>query len=322
MRKLSIATLPTRALASALVLTLAASAHATDPDGSLWVPQLRASATDATWLTLTLATQEAPDGQLGQPILVSAGTDAERRPIPLHFDLALDASVTGAAALAVLFLGIFEGKLTPTCRWCVPGPIDTSIRNAVVWGNPNTADVASSIIATAVPVALAAYLYFSASGEGDKTAGLEDLLIATETVSLNQVLTETVKLAAARQRPWAYFGNNGGTGTTPTSLSSQANLSFYGGHNSFAFASVSAGLTIAVMRGYPGAWIVAAAGYPTAAFIAYLRMAADQHYFTDVLTGALIGGFVGFAIPYFFHNRNLSGPGAMRPAPGGVAILF
>ena len=181
--------------------------------------------------------------------------------------------------------------------------------------------MASTVIAAVIPVTIAAYLYFTAAGEDDKTAGLEDLLIATEAVALNQVLTETVKIAVARQRPWAYYGSAGGT-VTPTSLSSQANLSFYSGHDSFSFASVSAGLTIALMRGYPGAWIIAAAGYPTAAFVGYLRMAADQHYFSDVLTGALVGGFIGFAIPYLFHNRDLVGPGSMRPAPGGVAFSF
>jgi len=317
-----LAPLPIRALALALVLSMASRSTAAEPSISLGVPELKVSAPARPRLTLTVATRETSARQLNEQVLPPTGNDAERRPIPLHFDLALDASVTGGAALAVLFLGIFEGKLTPNCHWCVPGPVDASIRNALVWTNTNAADVTSSVIATAIPISVAAYLYFSAAGEGDKNAGLEDLLIATEAVSLNQVLTETTKIIAARQRPWVYYGNMEQTGTTPTSLSSQANLSFYSGHDSFAFASVSAGLTIALMRGYPGAWIIAAAGYPTAAFVGYLRIAADQHYFTDVLTGALIGGFLGFAIPYLFHNRNLAEPGAMRPAPGGVAIPF
>jgi membrane-associated phospholipid phosphatase len=304
-----------------LVLSVASRATAVDPTASLVVPVLRGSTPEPAWLTLTLATEEAPDGQVGDQPLSSTANEAGRRPIPLHFDLALDASLAGGATLAVLFLGIFEGKLTPNCRWCVPGPIDNSIRNALVWNNTNAADIASTVIATVIPVSIAAYLYFSAAGEGDKNAGLEDLLIATEAVALNQVLTETVKISVARQRPFAYYGSTGGT-ATPMSLSSQANLSFYSGHDSFSFASVSAGLTIAIMRGYPGAWIIAAAGYPTAAFVGYLRMAADQHYFSDVLTGALVGSFIGFAIPFFFHNRNLAEPGAIRPTPGGVAILF
>ena len=40
----------------------------------------------------------------------------------------------------------------------------------------------------------------------------------------------------------------------------------------------------------------------------YLRIAANQHYFTDVLTGAVVGTGVGLAVPYTLHRR------AVRPS--------
>jgi membrane-associated phospholipid phosphatase len=47
------------------------------------------------------------------------------------------------------------------------------------------------------------------------------------------------------------------------------------------------------MRGYSGTWAVAGVGFALATGVAYLRIAADQHYLTDVVAGAVIGGLVG-----------------------------
>jgi membrane-associated phospholipid phosphatase len=35
----------------------------------------------------------------------------------------------------------------------------------------------------------------------------------------------------------------------------------------------------------------------------YLRIAADKHYLSDVLTGALLGSAMGVAIPLLLHPR-------------------
>ena len=39
-----------------------------------------------------------------------------------------------------------------------------------------------------------------------------------------------------------------------------------------------------------------------AASVAYLRIAADMHYFSDVLTGAIVGSAIGIGIPLLFHS--------------------
>ena len=46
-------------------------------------------------------------------------------------------------------------------------------------------------------------------------------------------------------------------------------------------------------------WI---AGLSFATTGAYLRIAADRHYATDVLTGALVGSAIGFSVPYLAHR--------------------
>ena len=92
------------------------------------------------------------------------------------------------------------------------------------------------------------------------------------------------------------------------------NVSFYSSHTSFAFSlAVSTG-TVASMRRYRWAPAVWAAGLAGAAAVGYLRIAADQHYFTDVLAGAAAGSAVGFAVPTGFIARRARSPSARSRA--------
>jgi membrane-associated phospholipid phosphatase len=56
------------------------------------------------------------------------------------------------------------------------------------------------------------------------------------------------------------------------------------------------------MRGYRWAPVIYVAGGLIGAATAYLRIAADQHYLTDVVTGAVLGSAVGAGVPYLFHR--------------------
>ena len=83
----------------------------------------------------------------------------------------------------------------------------------------------------------------------------------------------------------------------------------------FALA-VSSG-TIATLRGYRWAPWVWGVGLTLATATAYLRIAGDRHYFTDVITGAVAGSAIGFAIPLLFHNRRIA---AHAPSIGGGPV--
>ena len=73
------------------------------------------------------------------------------------------------------------------------------------------------------------------------------------------------------------------------------------------------------MRRYRWTGVIWAVGLAGAATVGYLRIAADQHYFTDVLVGAAAGSAIGFAVPYGFHRG--AGALAVSPLPGGGAML-
>jgi membrane-associated phospholipid phosphatase len=58
-----------------------------------------------------------------------------------------------------------------------------------------------------------------------------------------------------------------------------------------------------------------------AALTGYLRIAADKHYFTDVLVGAIVGSAIGVAVPYFAHRPSTDAPDGPPAARGGVPAM-
>jgi membrane-associated phospholipid phosphatase len=257
---------------------------------------------------------------------VAAPARGTEPPIPLQYNLALDASLTGAMGLSVLLLAIYQPELLPeSCHWCTPTGLDVAARNAFVWtDHARTADTLSTVIDAAVPASAFTYLLLSANGRGDLNAGLVDSLLVTEAAAAALLLNQVVKLLVGRKRPYAFYDHDVGYSRN------EDNLSFYSGHSSFAFSVVAATVTVAAMRGYGGVGIVAGVGFTMAASIGYLRIAADQHWLTDNLVGAAVGTLVGFAIPRIFHSPvpapapgTPTGTGTgMRMPPVGLVLAF
>lgn len=245
-------------------------------------------------------------------------------PIPLQYNLALDVSITAALGLTSVLLAIYQPALLPeTCRWCTPPGLDADVRNALVWkDDARTADILSTVLDAAIPASAMTYLLLSANSRGDLNAGLVDSLLVTEAAAAALLLNQAVKLLVGRQRPHAFFENDLGYAR------SEDNLSFYGGHTSFAFSVVAATVTVAAMRGYAGVGIVAGVGFTLSTAVGYLRIAADKHWLTDILVGSAIGGLVGWAVPWIFHPpvpapSTGTGAGAgVRMLPVGLTLAF
>ena len=130
-----------------------------------------------------------------------------------------------------------------------------------------------------------------------------DGLVILEASLLSMDVNQIVKFAAGRERPFVHALTI--SEKTQTAHPSDNNVSFYSGHTTFAFSLAVAGGTVATMRGYrwaPAIWI---AGLGLATFTGYLRIAADCHYLTDVLTGAVAGFRLWFrhSLPIPFAYR-------------------
>jgi membrane-associated phospholipid phosphatase len=242
-----------------------------------------------------------------------AGEDA------LRYDWRIDGAVTAAGFAFWGGTQLIESKLAATsCRWCDPASVDVSVRGALRWNDTGAANLASNLGAYGVvPLASLGLLTLDAQQRGrlDELPG--DGLVIAESVAVNGALAQLVKFATGRERP---FVNALPAAQKPlTAHPADNNVSFYSSHTSFAFAlAVSTG-TVASMRHTRWAPAVWAAGLASAAAVGYLRIAADKHYFTDVLVGAAAGSAIGFAVPYGVHHE--AGALAVAPVPGGGAIL-
>jgi membrane-associated phospholipid phosphatase len=206
------------------------------------------------------------------------------------------------------------------CRWCEPPAFDRAVRDALLWDNQQTADTLSYVTAGAEPVfAIGAVTLFGRPGERWQNA-----VIVAESVGAVGLFTNVVKFGVGRQRPAVHFQSSRASDIP----ADDANLSFFSGHSSLAFAcAVSAG-TVASQRGYaeaPWIWGIGLAG---AAATGWLRIGADAHYATDVLTGALVGSAGGVLVPLLLHPRlhqAQQAPAAATlamaaPTPGGGVL--
>jgi membrane-associated phospholipid phosphatase len=229
----------------------------------------------------------------------------------LRYELWLDASITGGAVAWWIISEILKGEIGPsTCAWCDPPGVDIAVRDALHWGDSDSPDTISYLTALAAgPIVVFGLDLLAAYGEGQLDAGWVDLLLIAEATAIAMAINQTVKLIAARERPFVNALDATPEEKDRTAQPSDNNLSFYSGHATFVFALAVAGGTIATMRGYrlmPWIWT---GGLVVAIATAYLRIAADRHYLSDILVGVAAGSATGFVIPFFFHSPVLDAVG-------------
>lgn len=246
----------------------------------------------------------------------------------LRYDARIDGAVTLTAGLWMLTSEILKAELVPEkCRWCsrasdgapALNSYDGHVRNALVWQNTKAANVTSSVLAfVALPVLSFAGSTASAATAGSLGYAPVDGLIVAEATLLAANLNQLTKFAFARERPFVRWMPSRAGEAIPevTGSPSDDNLSFFSGHTTIAFALATSSGTVATLRGYDAAPIVWGAGLSMAAAVGYLRIAADKHYLTDVLTGVVVGSLVGVGVPMIFHGRR---PDDAPPAAAGAS---
>jgi membrane-associated phospholipid phosphatase len=256
-------------------------------------------------------------------------------PAPARADDALrthgsrDAAITLAAATSWLTLELFRDRLiASSCRWCDVtsaggdelNGFDRSARSALRWDDPATAALGSNVAlygGAALTLGLGA---LSAASEGRAANLGVDAHIVAQSAFLALTLNSLFKIALQRLRPYAHAASMD-AGTIAAGVPAD-HVSFFSGHTTLAFSlAVSAG-TVASMRGSDRAPLVLTVGLTSAAATGYLRVAAAEHYMTDVLVGAAVGSLFGIGVPYLLHR----GGGGSRdhglvvgggPTPGG-----
>ena len=120
--------------------------------------------------------------------------------------------------------------------------------------------------------------------------------------ALSGLVTASLYDVSGRARP-SYADCKAGTSVDPL-CNAGAYASFPSGH--MAAAMTGAGLLCAhhgALPLYGGPWDTAACveGLTVATTVGILRMMADRHYASDVLTGGAIGFFSGYGLPMLLH---------------------
>jgi membrane-associated phospholipid phosphatase len=264
---------------------------------------------------------------LAEPAPPPAAEQPARPRMRVH--VPFDLTLSGVGGAAWITTEILKSKIAPsTCRWCEPPGIDLGVKNALRWDNTKAADVASYVTGFALaPLAAfgldAAVVYASGGTLGEWG---EDALVILESIVVAADLNQIVKFAVARERPFVH--DLEGAAKNGTSSPGDNNLSFYSGHATLGFVSAVSAGTVATLKGYKAAPWIWATGLTIAVATGYLRIAADKHYFIDVMTGTVMGSAMGFLVPWL-HRPAAAGDekgarvtGMMAsPIEGGGAVV-
>jgi membrane-associated phospholipid phosphatase len=226
------------------------------------------------------------------------------------------AFAAGGGVLYAITETIAKPPLAPDhCRWCSVDGLDDRVRSSLRWSDPARAASISNLTGfVATPVlmfGLTALAASGAAGDGERAGRiLDDTIPIFETVMYSELVTQAVKFSFGRQRPEVHFGAPGAATTQDD------NLSFFSGHATLTFGlAVSAGV-VAHRRGSALEPVIWATGLTLATTTAYLRIAADKHYLTDVLAGAAWGTAAGILVPRLTHAL----PPSLHVVPAGNGI--
>lgn len=183
-----------------------------------------------------------------------------------------------------------------------------------------SAKIMSDVGVSAMMLAPLAWGWADAADRDDPwDRGGEATLIAVQTYGLTFLLTSAVKLAWRRPRPLTFRGDF----DKEERYAGDARLSFFSGHSAMSFAAASLLTVMMVERHGTGAGTIlgASGAYLGASLVAYLRMAARKHFFTDVLVGAAVGTLIGILVPLVHlipeaAEVGSAGAAPLRPDPG------
>jgi membrane-associated phospholipid phosphatase len=226
--------------------------------------------------------------------------------VELRYSLWLDVGVTaGVAAGATVWALVRPSIVSNECVLCdKPGgvnAVDDWFRTALMRRDSGPATTASDIFGyglaplSALGLGTAAAI---ADRRGDEAA--VNALLVTEATAIDIAIDQALLAVVRRERPSFHFISD--PDVKEGSRTSGSVSSFPSGHVSAAFAMAASSGMIASMRGYRLAPLVWFVGTAIAGTTAYLRIAADRHYFTDTVAGMGLGLATGIGVPGVFHS--------------------
>ena len=197
--------------------------------------------------------------------------------------------ILGYSGLAVSAGGEFllKKKFSPDKpKWAQPNSFDLFFRDKLKWR-----DVTINRAAKMSDILLFGFVIpsvFLTPLLTDNNYG-HHLLLNFQIVAATSILTNLAKYSFKRQRPYSFF-------KTLTPKGYDDYLSFFSGHTSFSFAIAMSTAHILEKDNPHNSALIWSSSLLIASATGYLRIAADRHYFTDVIGGAVLGGLAGYLI--------------------------
>lgn len=208
------------------------------------------------------------------------------------------------------------------CRWCGPILFDDAVRDGILWDDTHRAHTISNYTGfIGAPLFAIGGIGLAAHLDDRGTSNwFDDGLIIAESAAMAGVVNFTIKAAVGRERPFVHQLAPEDKPLTPRPQDN--NQSFYSGHSTLSMSlAISAG-TVAHMRGYRWAPALYGGGIALSLTTGYLRIAADKHWSTDVLTGWILGAAIGYAVPRYLHRRETNVTPLASPSMVGFAMRW
>jgi membrane-associated phospholipid phosphatase len=235
-----------------------------------------------------------------------------------------DYAVSGALAFGSLAALAIPSRPT---SWAFPGGFDKSVRDALRFNSQtarnNARDLSDAFLTTSVNWLAVDALAVTWWGHDRRAIAWELVSMDAEALAVTSFVQGMTAGLVSRQRPFYPTCVGPFNDQTTDCRSNNRYRSFFSGHTSLTFTA--AGLIcqhhahLPLYGGGAPDVIACIASIGLAGATGYLRIASDQHYLTDVMTGAAVGSLSGFLVPWLFHYRVRSSgtPPFAAALPGG-----
>jgi membrane-associated phospholipid phosphatase len=262
------------------------------------------------------------DASVGATVVVPPGGEQASARVVLDWDERWGRSgipnyvlIGGGAVAAGVLLAIgSQGGVEPTRGgWLFDEEARDALRLPQEGARLIARDVSDVLLTvmTSAPLILDAFI-LAAWQHARPDIAFEIVLMHAEVAAVTATLQIGANVLVRRERPYGRTCGGGGPDDLPAESfmcdSPDRTYSFFSGHTSQAFAGAamvcSAHLNLPLLGGGDIELLPCLTGMGLAATTAMMRVLGDQHYITDVVTGAVIGTGVGFLLPWLLHFRH------------------
>ena len=232
-------------------------------------------------------------------------------------------------AMAAVAFGSLAIPVTED-RWTTVNGFDAGVRDALRLSGyerreaaKDASDVGLTLLINQLLIDNAVVVWW---GHGRSEEALQLTLMDIEALAFTSAVNGIIAGFASRQRPYRETCIGPEELQSQDCTSSKRYRSYFSGHTSTSFTI--AGLVcmhhahLPIYGGGAPDAIACGASFIAAAAVGTMRVISDQHFASDVLTGAAFGTLSGIGLPWLLHYRGGATPPTSRgrAGSGGVSV--